>query len=411
MCRESMAINESMKHIYYIINECIAGNYGIGTYIEQLILPMQKEAKVTIVHLQSTNPTISIDNHLKVRHIHIPKCAGDIYIEQPEYSYLYYRTIFFLLKQYVSREDKNIFHFQYTHVSPLVHLLKEHYKDCVTILTLHYMEWAFVLNGNTKQLRYIIKRSPEDLQTKDEHIVYKSFQRSKNLFMALDQTICVCRYAYNLLKSDFLIPEEKLSLIPNGLDMPSISKSHRSKMSISERIILFIGRLTDGKGIRPLIAAFRLLSEQHPDLRLMIVGDGDYKTYLQECHGIWHRVSFTGKLNHQEVHALYDKASVGVLPSFNEQCSYVAIEMLQHGLPIVGTNSTGLAEMIQDGKNGYKVHIKEDNTLPYDELANKILVCLNNQKVLSTGAKTVYQQHYTAKQMIFNHQKLYRKYE
>ena len=50
-------------------------------------------------------------------------------------------------------------------------------------------------------------------------------------------------------------------------------------MSISERIILFIGRLTDGKGIRPLIAAFRLLSEQHPDLRLMIVGDGDYKTY------------------------------------------------------------------------------------------------------------------------------------
>lgn len=411
MCRKSMAINEEMKHIYYITNECIAGNYGIGTYIRQLVSSMQEEAKVTVVHLQSTNPQIAVNNHFQVRHIHIPQCTGDIYIEQPKKSFLYYRTIYFLLQQYISKEDKNIFHFQYTHVLPLVHLLKEHYKDCVTILTLHYMEWAFVLNGNTKRFRDIINRYSEKLCTKEERIVYESFHRSKELFMVLDKTICVCRYAYNLLKSDFMIPEKKLSFITNGLDMPSIDNSHKDKFTFNERIILFIGRLTDSKGIRTLIAAFRILSEQYPDLRLMIVGEGDYNTYMRECHGIWHRISFTGKLNYQEVHTLYDKASIGVLPSFNEQCSYVVIEMLQHGLPIVGTDSTGLAEMILDGENGYKVHIKEDNILSCDELAEKIILCLANREALSIGSKAIYHQYYTAKQMIYNHQELYKRYE
>ena len=408
MCRKSMAIDEQMKHIYYITNECIAGNYGIGTYIRQLMSSMQKEAKVTVVHLQSIKSTITICNDSKIRHIYIPKCAGDKYIELSQYSYLYYRSVFFLLRQYISEEDKNIFHFQYTHVLPLVLLLKEQYGNCVTILTLHYMEWAFVLKGNTQQFKNIINRDAQELLTENELMVYNSYQRSKELFMCVNKTICVCQYSYDLLKKEFQIPENKLSLIFNGLDMQQKKKVCQTN---DEKTILFVGRLTENKGVYQLLKAFRLLIPKYPNLHLTIVGDGDFKTFLKECQGIWHRVTFTGNLNTQEVHQLYDKATVGVLPSFNEQCSYVVIEMLQHGLPVVGTDSTGLAEMIQDGINGYKIHIKTDNTLSCDELANKIILCLDNQKTLSTGAKAVYHQHYTAKQMILNHQELYRKYE
>ena len=63
-----------------------------------------------------------------------------------------------------------------------------------------------------------------------------------------------------------------------------------------------------------------------------------------EC---WHRVTFTGHLNPEQLAGFYGRAAVGVLPSFHEQCSYSAIELMRHGIPFVGTDSTGLREMLE----------------------------------------------------------------
>lgn len=73
----------------------------------------------------------------------------------------------------------------------------------------------------------------------------------------------------------------------------------------------------------------------------------------------WSKIIFSGRLPKELIYKFYQIADVGILPSFAEQCSYVAIEMMMHGLPIVGTDSTGLSEMIIDGENGYKVNLNE----------------------------------------------------
>ena len=102
-----------MKHLYYIINECTAGNYGVGTYTRQIISSLNDDEKITVVHLQSNQLEVSTKYDGSIRHIYIPKCAGDEYIEIPDLSNLYYRTVFYLLKPFISGEDDIIFHFQF----------------------------------------------------------------------------------------------------------------------------------------------------------------------------------------------------------------------------------------------------------------------------------------------------------
>lgn len=128
----------------------------------------------------------------------------------------------------------------------------------------------------------------------------------------------------------------------------------------AQRNILFVGRLDEIKGLKYLILAFEEIAGKHPDTHLVIVGDGDFQPYLVQGRKLKERVAFLGKMQYDEVDDVYKSAYIGVMPSFHEQCSYTAIEMMRHGIPIVGTDSTGLGEML-DGTPQLRVHIDEDS--------------------------------------------------
>ena len=55
-----------------------------------------------------------------------------------------------------------------------------------------------------------------------------------------------------------------------------------------------------------------------------------------------------GKVDKELFSVFYQISDVGVMASFHEQCSYVAIEMMAYGIPLVGTDTTGLKEMLED---------------------------------------------------------------
>ena len=400
-----------MKHIYIFITQCKASNYGVGTYTEQLVQFIRGNYNLTLVYLNTDkNEFMCVHDEKGIRYIYIPQCVGSRYIENSQFAYLYYQAVWFLISPYISKNENNIFHFQYTHVLPLVSMIKEQLSESKIVLTLHYMEWAFALKGNKQQLIDIINQPPESLSGK-ERIVYDSFCKSKNLFMLVDKTICLCSYAYRLLNEIFDIPSYKLSFIANGLkdkEQNTISKNKIMHLFPHEKIILFVGRLDENKGLTYLLKAFRLLTNKYTNLRLVIVGDGDYNWCLKECYGIWNCVSFTGVIDRQSLYKLYNIAEMGILPSINEQCSYVVIEMFRHALPVVGTDSTGLSEMIVDGINGYKVKVSSDGSLSPLELAEKIERCLNNSN-LSEGARNTFTEKYSAELMFMKYQEMYNK--
>ena len=102
------------------------------------------------------------------------------------------------------------------------------------------------------------------------------------------------------------------------------------------------------KGVSYLVKAFNKLSQEDARLHLIIVGDGDFASCLNATNGNWERITFTGKISKEYLEQIYPKITLGILPSFHEQCSYAAIEMMAHGIPMVITDSTGLKEMLEE---------------------------------------------------------------
>lgn len=138
-----------------------------------------------------------------------------------------------------------------------------------------------------------------------------------------------------------------------------------------EKLILFVGRLDDIKGLDLLIQAFRKILIDGNTVRLIIIGDGNFEYYINQGSDISAKITYVGKISKERLYSYYQVADIGVIPSFHEQCSYVAIEMMMFGLPIIGTDSTGLNEMILDE---CKLYIKDKEPL-VNQLSNRLTFC------------------------------------
>lgn len=117
---------------------------------------------------------------------------------------------------------------------------------------------------------------------------------------------------------------------------------------MEERVILFVGRIDEMKGLSYLIKAFREVLKQHADCRLVIVGSGNYDLFFREAKNISTKVTFVGFLEKDELYELYQIADLGVVPSLFEPFGYVPVEMMIHKLPIVATATSGLNEVVDD---------------------------------------------------------------
>lgn len=116
-----------------------------------------------------------------------------------------------------------------------------------------------------------------------------------------------------------------------------------------ELVVLFVGRLDDGKGIPDLIKAVSGV-----DVRLRIVGDGNrrnrFETLAQDQLDP-DSYEFVGEVPHQDIHTEYQAADLFCLPSCHESFGIVVLEALACGLPVVTTNLEAITEYVDDGEN------------------------------------------------------------
>ncbi|MBC7723577.1 MAG: glycosyltransferase [Burkholderiaceae bacterium] len=122
-----------------------------------------------------------------------------------------------------------------------------------------------------------------------------------------------------------------------------------------ENRILFVGRVTGEKSIDVLLKAVATL-DPALDVKLDIVGGGDLLGSLQQVAtglGIRSRVTFTGFVEQDELHAAYARATVFAMPSIAELQSIATLEAMASALPIVAANAMALPHLVHDGENGY----------------------------------------------------------
>jgi glycosyltransferase involved in cell wall biosynthesis len=121
-------------------------------------------------------------------------------------------------------------------------------------------------------------------------VIISLYKKENQLLQNVDHIICLAKFTQNLLIEEYGISKEKISLINNGLKDEAVRLSEEEKNQLKkqlyfhekEKLILFVGRLDEIKGLDFLIQSFKQVIKKEPDCHLVVIGDGDYSTYLKE---------------------------------------------------------------------------------------------------------------------------------
>lgn len=143
----------------------------------------------------------------------------------------------------------------------------------------------------------------------------------------------------------------RTTVIPNGVDTDEFLPPRARNRTQGPVRALFVGSEWERKGLGIAIEALR----SAPDVTLMIVGDGDERSYAShavDC-GVADRVSFVGPT--ADVAPWFRGADVFLLPTAYETFSLVTYEAAACGLPLLVTKVNGVEELLRDGENGWFV--------------------------------------------------------
>jgi glycosyltransferase involved in cell wall biosynthesis len=154
----------------------------------------------------------------------------------------------------------------------------------------------------------------------------------------------------------FGIEEERICLVPNGIEADFFAKTDEIKAQRVPWGVLFLGRLSWKKGLDRLISAVALLPSAH----LTVAGNDDenYLPFLKNVardKGLGDRVNFVGPVYGANKANLLKTASVFVLPSYSENFGVAVLEAMAVGCPVVVTPEVGLADVVEGAGAGIVV--------------------------------------------------------
>ena len=147
------------------------------------------------------------------------------------------------------------------------------------------------------------------------------------------------------------VASKKIEVILNGADLSSYRPAECEK----DPFILWISRLQKYKGPTDAVEVLEKLLPEFPDLRLVIVGSGPFKSALEqfiEGKGLRERVTLTGFISEEDKISLLQRASVHLQSSYKEGWGLSVIEANACGCPVVANNTTGLCDSVIDGETG-----------------------------------------------------------
>ncbi len=155
------------------------------------------------------------------------------------------------------------------------------------------------------------------------------------------------------LVREFRIDATRVDIVPSGVDPERFGPRNYMPAS-SCKTILFVGRLTPAKGVGHLLTAYnRYLYPEYPDLRLLVVGylsDWARRNLLPAARG---NTIFLGPIcNETELARIYAESDVVCYPSRDDCFPHVFLEAWATSKPVIGCRIGGVADVIQEGKNG-----------------------------------------------------------
>lgn len=137
-----------------------------------------------------------------------------------------------------------------------------------------------------------------------------------------------------------------------------------------------VSRLESIKGMDLVVPAFAKVKTSHPEVRLLVVGDGSLRGKMEQqvrAAGVSESVEFVGRQPQETLMQYYDQIDVLLMPSRSEGFGLTAIEGMARGCVVVASRAGGLPEVVRDGKVGLLHDIDS-----IESMSDKILLLLNN---------------------------------
>ena len=194
----------------------------------------------------------------------------------------------------------------------------------------------------------------------------------------LERVITVSENSAEDINRILKVRRDALRVIHNGVDTDFFDGNGRYPKEPNSLIMVSSGN-GHIKGLPFLLEALHKVRQEIP-AKLTVVGNGTpdgEPTRLIREHGLEEAVTFTGKIDKDELARLYAETEIAVVPSLYEGFGLPAAEAMSCGLPIVSTMAGALPEVVgEDGRAGFLVPPADP-----DNLAAALLRLLNDKQM------------------------------
>ncbi|MFZ3408759.1 glycosyltransferase family 4 protein [Vibrio chagasii] len=258
------------------------------------------------------------------------------------------------LSELITTEQPDIVHFHniYHQLTPsIIKVAKQ--AGCKTVLTAHDTKiacpsYTMYRDGHTCEaclqgsvfnaLRY---RCQQGSWFKSGLLVVEAlYQSLAQNYQSLDVIVSPSQFLANIIRRK--LPNNRIEVIVNGID-----ENVEQQDVADHRYFLYLGRLSQEKGVATMVAAYELSNQSIP---LKIAGTGPLADSLS---GKQSKVEWLGFKTGPDLHLLIKQASAVIVPSeCYENCSMSVLEAMSYGKPIIGANIGGIPEQVRDGKEG-----------------------------------------------------------
>jgi glycosyltransferase involved in cell wall biosynthesis len=183
-----------------------------------------------------------------------------------------------------------------------------------------------------------------------------------------DGVIAVSRRIAERCITSYGVDPSRLRVVYNAIDP---DRREVVPVPLSDRIVLFLGRVTLQKGPDYFVEAARRVLEKEPDVTFVMAGQGDMLPRMIERAaelGLGRRMLFPGFVDRDRAAALYESADVFVMPSVSEPFGIVPLEAMDRGVPVIVSRQSGVGELLS--------HVLKVDFWDVDDLAAKIVYAL-----------------------------------
>lgn len=218
------------------------------------------------------------------------------------------------------------------------------------------------------------------------------FWRYKDIYKMSTNIICIS----NALKDKFseYVPTDKLVTIHNGIDSPLNLKCDFEKKNKKTFDLILTGRIVPDKGQdEAILAVNKLIKKGYNDIILHIVGSTPKRTHISwyedklkklvNENNLQENVIFHGEV--KDMIKIRENMNVELMCAIRETFGRVTVEGMRSGLAIIGSNTGGTLEIVEDGING--ILYKQGS---YDDLADKIELLYKDREYMKKIAEEGY---------------------